>query len=182
MRFTNRRNKREISKNMSRTRDARKGHETRRNFSRSFGDFAAALAAKETKFSIEQTKAMVIIRTANGEIFGEPITFGQAYGELFAWEGKRTINAFSNISEDGLSDMLAATFFQGALVCTAKADYFLWNKTDSEICDLCGQPSADGEIHNECAYVENHWDELQSEDDDYREWSELRYEEMEMAA
>lgn len=112
---------------MSRTRAGRKAQETHRDFLRNVGNFGGALAAKKWKFTSDQTKAMVIIRTKQGEIFGEAITFNQAYGDLFAWEGKRTASAFSNISEHGLSDMLAETFFQGATIVTGKAEYVLWN-------------------------------------------------------
>ena len=60
---------------MSRTRSGRLAQENHRNFLTNVGGFAAALAAKEWKFTSEQTKAMVIIRTTSGEMFGEAITF-----------------------------------------------------------------------------------------------------------
>lgn len=152
---------------MSRTRSGRLAQANHRNFLSNVGNFAGAMAEKKWKFTSEQTKAMVIIRTKTGEMFGEAITFNQAYSDLYAWEGKRSANAFSNISEDGLSDMLAATFFQGAAIVTQKAEYVLWNPGSG--CGLCCEPSEDGETHIECARAEN-------------AWSELSYEEMEYAA
>ena len=160
---------------MSRTRSARLGHANHRRFLGDFSGFAAALAAKKWKFTVEQTKAMVIIRTATGDIFGDTITFNQACADLFAWEGKRERNAFSNISEDGLSDMLAETFFQGATVHTAKAEYVLWNPGTT--CGLCCEPSEGGETHIECARRENAWADMESAG-----WNEPHYAEMEYAA
>lgn len=160
---------------MSRTRSGRLAQANHRNFLSNVGGFAQSLAAKEWKFTVEQTKAMVIIRTAPGDIFGEAITFNQAYSDLYLWEGKRTRCSFSNISEDGLSDMLAATFFQGATVVTEKAEYVLWNPGTT--CGLCCEPSAGGETHVECARAENAWSDMASEG-----YNELSYEEMEYAA
>lgn len=160
---------------MSRTRAGRLAQANHRRFLSNVGNFAAALAEKKWKYSVEQTKAMVIIRTKAGEIFGEAITFNQAYADLCAWEGKRTAHAFSNISEDGLSDMLAATFFEGATVATKKAEYVLWNP--GSICGLCCEPSEGGETHLKCARRENAWSDLESEG-----YAELSYAEMEHAA
>lgn len=107
---------------MSRQRAGRKSWQTRVNFSLEVGNFAAALAEKKWKYSAEDTKAMVITRTANETGAREVITFNRAYGELSGWLNK----AFANISEDGFSDMLAETFFQGAAIFTPKAEYRLW--------------------------------------------------------
>lgn len=108
---------------MSRTRRGRKSWETRMNFNRTVGSFAAAYAAKEFKFSTAETKAMVIIRTDNTGR-REIITFNQAYGELSLWEGK----AFTNVSPDAFSDMLCETFKQRAVIFTRRASYRLWTK------------------------------------------------------
>lgn len=116
---------------MSRTTAARKGHETRRKFLRSFGNFAAALAAKETKFSIEQTKAMVIERTAKATGKREVITFNQAYGELSMWSKNTFKDVFDeDNSELGFSDLLTEAFLEGKTITTAKAVYTLWQRAE----------------------------------------------------
>lgn len=143
-------------------------------FERNLANFAGERAGKVWKFDSNTLKSMVIIRTKAGEIFGEAITFNQAYNDLYLWEGKRTRCAFSNISEDGLTDMLAATFFQGATVATEKAQYVLRNPGTT--CGLCDEPSEGGETHIECARAENAWSAA------HEAWEELSCEEMEYAA
>ena len=71
--------------------------------------------------------------------------------------------------------MLVTTFFQGATIHTAKAEYVLWNPGTT--CGLCCEPSEGGEIHIECARAENAWSDMQSEG-----CRELSYEPMEMYA
>lgn len=115
---------------MSRTRAGRKAQETHRNFLRTVKDFAQALAEKSWKFSVEETKAMIIERTEKVTGKTEVITCNQAIGEIMNWEGRMNRNSFSNISGDGISDMLCDTFFQGAVVHTGKASYTLWVKPE----------------------------------------------------
>lgn len=110
---------------ITRKRAGRRSWETRMRFSRNLTNFVQALAAKEWKFDAATTKAMVIERSATVTGKKEVITFNQAYGELSMWLDK----SFANISEDGLSDMLAETFFQGARLVTGKAEYRLWKRT-----------------------------------------------------
>ena len=94
------------------------------------GNFAAALAAKQWKYSIAQTKAMVIQRTSKADGSREAITCDQAIGELSLWEGRMSRNAFTNTSDDAISDMICDTFLHGATIHTAKAAYVLWNKPE----------------------------------------------------
>ncbi len=108
----------------NRSRAGRMGYETRVNFSRAVGEFAQAFALKEWKYSLNDQKAMVIIRTAKDSGKKEVITFNQAYAELSQWLDK----SFANISEDGFSDMLTETFLQNAEVHTSKAVYRLWTR------------------------------------------------------
>ncbi len=108
-------------KSLSRSRAGRKSWATRVNYNHAVGDAVRAMAnAPAPKYDGKTTKAMIIERTANGKT--EVITFSQSYGELSMWLNR----AFANISEDGFSDMLAETFFQGATIFTAKAEYRLW--------------------------------------------------------
>lgn len=107
---------------MSRTRAGRKAYQTRVDFSRNVGEVIQSFAAKQWKYSLTETKAMVITRTAKETGGREVITFAQAFGELSQWLDR----AFANISEDGLSDMLTETFLQGAEIHTGKAVYRLW--------------------------------------------------------
>lgn len=111
---------------ITRKRAGRKAWETRRRFNDNVVDFFAALGRKEWKFDAATTSKMVIERRAKatGEI--ALITFSQAYSELFDWLGK----SFADISDNGFSDMLAETFFQGAVIHTLKAEYRLWFESE----------------------------------------------------
>ena len=116
---------------ISRSRAGRKSWQTRVNYTNAVGDAVKAMAnAPQPKYGDSITRAMIIERTANGKT--EVITFSQSYGELSMWLDK----SFANISESGFSDMLAETFFQGAKVCTAKAEYRLWLKEPAA--PVCG--------------------------------------------
>jgi len=110
---------------MSRTRAGRKSWNTRVNFNNQVGDFFRALAnAPAPKFDNAATKAWIVERTAKADDKKDVMTFNQAYAQLQDWLGL----AFSNISEDGFSDMLAAMFFEGTQIHTLKAEYRLWVK------------------------------------------------------
>lgn len=114
---------------MSKTRAGRKAAETHKRFLRDVGNFAAAFAAKEWKYTQAETEALKIIRTARADQSNETISFSKAYGELALWEGKSPRSAFANISDLGLTDFLADEFTHGAVIHTAKAVYRL-AKTD----------------------------------------------------
>ncbi|MDB5478840.1 MAG: hypothetical protein JWM96_1335, partial [Alphaproteobacteria bacterium] len=111
-----------FQKMSARNRAGRKSYETKLQRFETIRNFAQAMAEKKWKYDAATTKAMIIERTANGKT--EVITFSQAYGELSMW-----LNVtFANISESGLSDMLAETFMQKAAIHTRKAVYRLWVK------------------------------------------------------
>lgn len=112
----------------TRNRAGRKAYETKLNNFATIKNFAAAMAEKRWKFDSATTKAMIITRTAKETGKTEVITFSQAYAELSGWADR----AFVNTSENGLSDMLAETFFQGAIVHTPKAAYQLWVKPEAK--------------------------------------------------
>lgn len=106
---------------ISRTRAGRKSWNTRNQYNRAVGEAFRAIAnSPEQKYGAVVTRAMIIERTAGGK--REVISFSTAYGELSMWLNV----AFCDYSEFGLSDMLAETFFQGAVIRTLKAEYRLW--------------------------------------------------------
>lgn len=112
---------------MSKTRAGRKSWETRVNFNIAIGNFAQAVAVNKWKYSIQETKSMIIERTVKATSKKEVITFAQAYGELSIWLKK----SFDNSSELGFSDMLADTFLQkNTVVHSGKAEYRLWVKPE----------------------------------------------------
>lgn len=116
---------------MSRTRAGRKAQETHREFLRNVGNFAQSMAEKKWKYSVEQTKAMIIERTSTQTNKTEVATFNQTYGELSRFPK----NTFKDIfdeenSELGFSDLLADAFFAGQTIETPKAEYRLWVKPE----------------------------------------------------
>jgi len=108
-------------KSLTRQRAGRKSWNTRVRYNNAVVDAANAIANAKWKYDSKTTDAFVIERTAKAGGAVALIGFSQAFGELSGWLGK----SFANISEMGLSDMLAETFLQGASIQTLKAEYRL---------------------------------------------------------
>ena len=104
-------------------RAGRKSWNTRVRFNNEVANFFIALAEKKWKYTVEQTQAISVERTAKVNGSKEVITGKQAINELSLWEGRLSRNAFSNISGDAISDMLCDILIQGSTVVTAKAEY-----------------------------------------------------------
>ena len=115
-------------KSLSRQRAGRKSWNTRVGYNNAVVDAANAIANAKWKYDSKTTDAFVIERTAKADGAVALIGFSQAYGELSGWLGK----SFANISEMGLSDMLAETFLQGASIQTLKAEYRLRPQPETE--------------------------------------------------
>lgn len=114
-----------------RRRAGRQSWATRRRFNDAVGDAVAALAQKKWKYSVEQTNAIFIERTAKADGSKETITFSKAHGELSLWKPSTFKDIFDeNNSELGFLDLLADAFLAGKTVTTAKAEYRLQEETN----------------------------------------------------
>jgi hypothetical protein len=100
-------------------RAGRKSWETRLAFVADVGNFAAAMADAEWKYTAAETDAIRVVRKAKATGAEETISFSRAYAEISPWLGR----SFSNNSDFGLSDMLAESLLRNAVIHTGKAEY-----------------------------------------------------------